>query len=153
MHYSGLEVETQVEINNQVVIDFEEVIATNDVGGNRRTKGLTLERFIVENFSHMLNNKKKRRLFVTDMAASWKLALKHIDDDENDGSADGSDTSSYGSDIAFDKKCIPECCVIENVHDDVYVEHNRSKDFINPSFTSSLYQEREFNHWQSPHGH
>ncbi|KAG5656905.1 hypothetical protein KAF25_011074, partial [Fusarium avenaceum] len=49
-----------------------------------------------------------------------------------------SDASSYGSDIAFDKKCIPECCATENVHDDVYVEHNRSNEFIQSQFREQL---------------
>jgi hypothetical protein len=136
MHYSGLEVETQEEINSQVVIDFEEAIATNDMGGDRRTKGLTVEKLILENFAHMLN--EDRRLLLTDMEAKWKPALKHLDDDEDDDSADESDASSYGSDIAFDEKCIPECCAAENVHDDVYVEHKLSNEFIQSQFREQL---------------
>jgi hypothetical protein len=143
MHYSGLELETQEEIDSQVVIDFEEAIAANDVGGKRKEKGWTVDKLVLEMFASMINEEKG--LSFTDMVARWKPALKHIDEDEDDDSADDDDASSSGSEFSgrrirqvSNKKCIPQCCSTETVHDDVYVEHNLSKEFIQSQFREQL---------------
>ncbi|KAF9771502.1 hypothetical protein IL306_010857 [Fusarium sp. DS 682] len=144
MHYSGLELETQEEIDSQVVIDFEEAIAANDMGGKRRANGFTVEKLIIESFARML--KEEGKLNLDDVAMSWKPTLRNIDDDDDDDdSADDSDAGSTDSEgnhrrsrRAVNKNCIPECCSSEKVHDDIYVEHNRSNEFIQSQFREQV---------------
>jgi hypothetical protein len=51
IHYSDLSLETQEEIDSQVVIDFEEAFATNDVGGRTKPSGRTIEKLVLECFA------------------------------------------------------------------------------------------------------
>ncbi|KAJ4248772.1 hypothetical protein NW762_012610 [Fusarium torreyae] len=138
MHYSGLELETQEEIDSQVVIDFEEAIAANDEGGKRKANGFTLEKLVLESFARML--KEEGRLELSDVAMGWKPTLRNLADDD-DESADDSDAVSTDSEgsrrrsrRAVNRNCIPECCSSENVHDDIHVERNLSNEFIQSQY-------------------
>ncbi|KAM0552669.1 hypothetical protein ACHAPJ_007766 [Fusarium lateritium] len=143
MHYSGLELETQEEIDSQVVIDFEGAIAANDMGGKRKTNGFTVEKLVLESFAHML--KEEGRLELNDVAMSWKPILRNLADDEDDEFADDSDAGSTDSEGSsrylrrgVNSKCIPECCSKEKVHDDIYVERNRSNEFVQSQFREQV---------------
>ncbi|RYP59350.1 hypothetical protein DL769_008569 [Monosporascus sp. CRB-8-3] len=130
MHYSGLTLDTKEEVDSQVVIDFEEAFAVHD-GNSRNAKrtGLTSEQVILEILGqHVMEDikeKGKDLIVLQDldaMALNWKPVIKDIDP-QGDEVEDGEDLN-----------CIPECCTNEIVHDDTYVEHRRSNEFIHDQF-------------------
>ncbi|RKL30430.1 hypothetical protein BFJ72_g11543 [Fusarium proliferatum] len=138
MHYSGLSLETQEEIDSQVVIDFEEAFATNDVGGKTKPSGWTIEKLVLECFAGSI--KDEMQLYLHDVQTNWKPELKDVDPG---GDSDNTDYTSDSSDdrsrrrrrrARMNQTCLPQCCSNENVHDDVFVEHNRSSEFVQSQF-------------------
>ncbi|KAI1012767.1 hypothetical protein LB504_008480 [Fusarium proliferatum] len=138
MHYSGLSLETQEEIDSQVVIDFEEAFATNDVGGKTKPSGWTIEKLVLECFAGSI--KDEMQLYLHDAQTNWKPELKDVDPG---GDSDNTDYTSDSSDdrsrrrrrrARMNQTCLPQCCSNENVHDDVFVEHNRSSEFVQSQF-------------------
>jgi hypothetical protein len=139
MHYSGLSLETQEEIDSQVVIDFEEAFATNDVGGKTKPSGWTIEKLVLECFAGSI--KDEMQLYLHDVQTNWKPELKDIDpggDSDTDYTSDSSDSRgairSRRRRAQMNRTCLPQCCSNENVHDDVFVEHNRSSEFVQSQF-------------------
>ncbi|KAG5765321.1 hypothetical protein H9Q72_006618 [Fusarium xylarioides] len=136
MHYSGLSLETQEEIDSQVVIDFEEAFATNDVGGKTKPSGWTIEKLVLECFADQI--KDDMQIYLHDVQTKWKPELKDIDpggDSDTDYSSDSSDDRGGRRRRAqMNRTCLPQCCSNENVHDDVFVEHNRSSEFVQSQF-------------------
>lgn len=138
MHYSGLSLETQEEIDSQVVIDFEEAFATNDVGGKTKPSGWTIEKLVLECFAGSI--KDEMQLYLHDVQTNWKPELKDVDPG---GDSDNTDYTSDSSDdrsrrrrrrARMNQTCLPQCCSNENVHDDIFVEHNRSSEFVQSQF-------------------
>ncbi|KAF5966097.1 AAA family ATPase [Fusarium bulbicola] len=136
MHYSGLSLETQEEIDSQVVIDFEEAFATNDVGGKTKPSGWTIEKLVLECFAASI--KDEMQLYLHDVQTNWKPELKDIDpggDSDTDYTSDSSDDRAGRRRRGqTNRTCLPQCCSYENVHDDVFVEHNRSSEFVQSQF-------------------
>ncbi|KAF5658408.1 TOB3 (member of AAA-ATPase family) [Fusarium circinatum] len=136
MHYSGLSLETQEEIDSQVVIDFEEAFATNDVGGKTKPSGWTIEKLVLECFAGSI--KDEMQLYLHDVQTNWKPELKDIDpggDSDTDYTSDSSDDRAGRRRRGqTNRTCLPQCCSDENVHDDVFVEHNRSSEFVQSQF-------------------
>ncbi|KAK7600519.1 hypothetical protein V3481_002052 [Fusarium oxysporum f. sp. vasinfectum] len=140
MHYSGLSLETQEEIDSQVVIDFEEAFATNDVGGKTKPSGWTIEKLVLERFASEI--KDDIQLYLQDVQRNWKPELKDIDPG-GDSDADHQYDSSDSIEVArrrrrrqqqMNQTCLPQCCSKEKVHDDVFVEHNRTSEFVHSQF-------------------
>ncbi|KAF4445216.1 TOB3 (member of AAA-ATPase family) [Fusarium acutatum] len=138
MHYSGLSLETQEEIDSQVVIDFEEACASNDVGGKTKPSGWTMEKLVLECFAGSI--KDDMQLYLHDVQTNWKPELKDVDpggDSDTDYTSDSSDDRSVRRRRRLartNQTCLPQCCSNENVHDDVFVEHNRSSEFVQSQF-------------------
>ncbi|KAF5706994.1 TOB3 (member of AAA-ATPase family) [Fusarium mundagurra] len=136
MHYSGLSLETQEEIDSQVVIDFEEAFAANDVGGKTKPSGWTIEKLVLECFANQI--KDEMQVYLHDVQTKWKPELKDIDpggDSDTDYSSDSSDDRGARRRRAqMNRTCLPQCCSDENVHDDVFVGHNRSREFVQSQF-------------------
>ncbi|KAF5976377.1 TOB3 (member of AAA-ATPase family) [Fusarium coicis] len=135
MHYSGLSLETQEEIDSQVVIDFEEAFASNDVGGRSKPSGWTIEKLVLECFAGSI--KDEMQLYLQDVQTNCKPELKDIDpggDSDTDYTSDTSDTGGRRRRTQVNRTCLPECCSNERVHDDVFVEHNRSSEFVQSQF-------------------
>ncbi|KAF4957444.1 hypothetical protein FGADI_3080 [Fusarium gaditjirri] len=140
MHYSGLSLETQEDIDSQVVIDFEEAFATNDVGGKTKPSGWTIEKLVLECFAGSI--KDEMQLYLHDMQTNWKPELKDIDpssdsytdDYTSDSSGDEAGIRNRRRLARINRPCLPQCCSIENVYDDVFVEHNRSSEFVRSQF-------------------
>ncbi|KAF5531223.1 TOB3 (member of AAA-ATPase family) [Fusarium napiforme] len=136
MHYSGLSLETQEEIDSQVVIDFEEAFATNDVGGRTKPSGRTIEKLVLECFADKI--KDDMQLYLHDVQTKWKPELKDIDpssdSDTDDSSVITGDQGARYRLAQMNRACLAHCCSIENVLDDVFVEHNRSNEFVQSQF-------------------
>lgn len=135
MHYSGFTLDTQEEVDSQVVIDFEEAFAANDGGGakaNAKSVSWTPEKLIIEAFAGYLQEEGR----LTSVLLKWKPVIGNINPgDEDEDSDTGSDSDSEAPrPQRAQKKCIPECCSNETVHDDTYVEQNRSSEFIQSQF-------------------
>jgi len=134
MHYSGLTLDTEEEVDSQVVIDFEEAFSANDGGGrNRARPGMTLEQgvldlvaqSIIQDIDDSFLRQKAKEL-------KWKPVIGRIDAREQDD--DEADSESDKSRHGGKKKCIPECCAKEVTHDETYVERNRRNEFIQSQF-------------------
>lgn len=133
MHYSGLTLDTDEEVDSQVVIDFEEAFSANDGGGrNRARPGMTLEQgvldlvaqSIIQDIDDSFLREKAKEL-------KWKPVIGRIDAREQDDDEPDNDSEKRHD---KKKKCIPECCTTEFIHDDTYVERNRRNDFIQSQF-------------------
>ncbi|KAJ8116952.1 hypothetical protein ONZ43_g4320 [Nemania bipapillata] len=124
MHYSGLTLETQEEVDSQVVIDFEEAFAAQDGGGNTVKPSVwTKEKIIVDFIYREMDEEDKQTSSV-----KWKPTLKRIglpDEGEEDANSDFQPPSSGDR-----SECIRECCSDEIVLDDTYVEQNHFKEFL-----------------------
>ncbi|KAF5591404.1 TOB3 (member of AAA-ATPase family) [Fusarium pseudoanthophilum] len=137
MHYSGLSLETQEEIDSQVVIDFEEAFAANDVGGKTKPSGWTVEKLVLERFASEI--KDDIQLYLQDVQRNWKPKLKDIGPG-GDSDAGQQYDSSDSIEVARRRRrrqqqtCLPQCCSKEKVHDDVFVEHNRTSEFVHSQF-------------------
>ncbi|KAF5532032.1 TOB3 (member of AAA-ATPase family) [Fusarium mexicanum] len=135
MHYSGLSLETQEEIDSQVVVDFEEAFASDDVGGRTKPSGWTIEKLVLECFAS--NIKDEMQLYLQDVQTNWKPELKDIDPgghSDADYTSDSDSTRSRHRRAQVNRTCLPECFSNENIHDDVFVEHNRSSEFVQSQF-------------------
>lgn len=138
MHYSGLSLEAQEEIDSQVVIDFEEAFASNDVGGKTKPSGWTIEKLVLECFAGSI--KDEMQLYLHDVQTNWKPEFKDINlgsdyDTASSYDSEGSDRErTRGRRAQMNRTCLPQCCSNENVHDDVFVEHNRSSEFVQSQF-------------------
>ncbi|EGU75015.1 hypothetical protein FOXB_14467, partial [Fusarium oxysporum f. sp. conglutinans Fo5176] len=93
MHYSDLSLEAQEEIDIQVVIDFEEALATNDIRGKTKPSGWRMEKLVLECFVGSI--KSEMQMYLHDIQANWKPGLKYIDpggDSDTDYISDCSDS-------------------------------------------------------------
>ncbi|KAF5644913.1 TOB3 (member of AAA-ATPase family) [Fusarium sp. NRRL 52700] len=140
MHYSGVSLETEEEIDSQVVIDFEEAFAANDVGGKTKPSGWTVEKLVLEGFASEI--KDDIQLYLQDVQRNWKPKLKDIGSDDDFDASQEHDISD-SIEIAHRRRrgkrqqpigCLPQCCSKERVHDDVFVEHNRTSEFVHSQF-------------------
>ncbi|KLO97611.1 TOB3 (member of AAA-ATPase family) [Fusarium fujikuroi] len=137
MHYSGLSLETQEEIDSQVVIDFEEAFNANDFGGRTKPSGWTIEKLVLERFASEI--KDDIQLYLQDVQRNWKPELKDIGPG-GDSDAGHHYDSSDSIEIARRRRrrqqqtCLPQCCSKEKVHDDIFVEHNRTSEFVHSQF-------------------
>ncbi|KAI1172279.1 hypothetical protein F4777DRAFT_582133 [Nemania sp. FL0916] len=115
-HYSGITLETREEVDSQVVIDFEEAFAAENI-------------------------RRDRDRYSADRPMKWRPDIAIIERPENPNAlkkerrpfANMGDSDSEAP-FGQKNKCIPECCSTENVHDDTYVERNRNDNFINSQF-------------------
>ncbi|KAF5578259.1 TOB3 (member of AAA-ATPase family) [Fusarium pseudocircinatum] len=108
MHYSGLSLETQEEIDSQVVIDFEEAFATNDVGGKTKPSGWTIEKLVLECFAEQI--KDDMQIYLHDVQTKWKPELKDIDpgaDSDTDYTSDSSVTGGRRRRTQMNRTCLP----------------------------------------------